>query len=35
MDADVEGVALLYGPTASQGLLIVSMQGVSSHNVYR
>jgi 3-phytase len=35
MDADVEGVALVYGTTVSQGFIIVSMQGVSSYNVYK
>ena len=34
MDADVEGMALVYGSTKEDGYLIVSMQGVSAYNVY-
>jgi len=34
MDADVEGMALVYGLTKDDGYLIVSMQGVSAYNMY-
>ena len=34
IDADVEGMALVYGASKSEGYLIVSMQGVSAYNVY-
>ncbi|KAL2867549.1 uncharacterized protein BJX67DRAFT_79773 [Aspergillus lucknowensis] len=33
--ADVEGVALVVGPTPDKGLVIVSAQGVSAYSVYR
>ncbi|KAH8173665.1 phytase domain-containing protein [Sarocladium implicatum] len=32
---DVEGVTLVYGPTADEGFVIVSCQGVSAYNIYR
>ncbi|KAL5335100.1 hypothetical protein BJX70DRAFT_332549 [Aspergillus crustosus] len=35
LHADVEGVTLVPGKTADQGLLIVSNQGVSAYTVYR
>lgn len=35
MNADVEGVTLVYGKTKDQGYIIVSNQGVSGYNVYR
>lgn len=35
MDADVEGMALIYGKSKRDGFLIVSMQGVSGYNVYK
>ncbi|KAI1447085.1 3-phytase [Annulohypoxylon stygium] len=35
MYADNEGVTLVEGPTADQGFIIVSQQGVSAYNVYR
>lgn len=34
IDADVEGMALVYGKSAGEGYIIVSMQGVSAYNVY-
>ena len=34
IDADVEGMALVYGKTKQEGYLLVSMQGVSAYNVY-
>ncbi|KAI1375074.1 3-phytase [Hypoxylon crocopeplum] len=35
MYADVEGVTLVEGPSADEGFIIVSQQGVSACNVYR
>ncbi|KAI2602441.1 3-phytase [Hypoxylon sp. NC1633] len=35
MYADVEGVTLVEGPSADEGFIIVSQQGVSAYNVYR
>ncbi|KAH9909899.1 phytase [Xylariomycetidae sp. FL2044] len=35
MYADVEGVTMVGGPTADQGFILVSQQGVSAYNVYR
>ncbi|KAK9780138.1 putative 3-phytase [Seiridium cardinale] len=35
MWADVEGVTLVEGASASQGFVLVSQQGVSAYNVYR
>lgn len=33
--ADVEGVALVYGPTNNTGYILVSCQGLSAYNVYQ
>lgn len=33
--ADVEGVTLVYGPTAEKGFIIVSCQGHNAFNIYR
>ncbi|KAH8205118.1 hypothetical protein TruAng_000683 [Truncatella angustata] len=35
MWADVEGVTLVEGPSAGQGFILVSQQGVSAYNVYQ
>lgn len=35
LEADVEGVALVYGKTAEEGFLIASIQGVSAFSVFR
>jgi 3-phytase len=35
MWADVEGVTLVEGASASEGFILVSQQGVSAYNVYR
>lgn len=35
LDADVEGVALIPGPTRETGYILVSVQGVSAYNIYQ
>ncbi|KAF8419167.1 hypothetical protein EV426DRAFT_702023 [Tirmania nivea] len=34
LDADVEGVALIPGPTKETGYILVSVQGMSAYNIY-
>ncbi|KAF8431728.1 hypothetical protein BGX38DRAFT_1228206 [Terfezia claveryi] len=34
LDADVEGVALIPGPTRESGYILVSVQGMSAYNIY-
>jgi len=35
LDADVEGVALIPGPTRETGYILVSVQGMSAYNIYQ
>lgn len=35
LDADVEGVTLIHGPTPGRGYILVSAQGVSAFNIYQ